>query len=212
MDRQTSYREWLDLLASPAPTPGGGGACALCGALAIALGRMVANLTLGKKRYADVEEEVRILEERGARLQGQFLELIEADAQTFAPLAAAYRLRPTTPSAKEEKARALEEGLQRAASVPLQIMERCGDVLDILEILARKGSRLALSDVGVGATLVQTTLEGAALNVAINTQGLQNRQLARELDSRAAIYLEANRQRAQALYREICAQLQGKDN
>ena len=136
-------------LASPAPVPGGGGASALAAAIGISLGDMVGELTVGKKRYADVEEDIRGLMERSQALRLRFLELVDADAEAFAPLAKAYGIPKDDPNRTE----IMENALKTACSVPMDIMRACAEALDIIEEFAAKGSRIAISDAGCGAIL-----------------------------------------------------------
>ena len=155
---------WLNTLASKAPVPGGGGASAIGGALAAALGQMVANLTVGKKKYADAEETMQELLGKLQALQKAFLNLADQDAKAFAPLAAAYALPASTEEEKQEKARIMEENLLAASLVPLHMMEKAAETLEFLEVLGEKGSRMAVSDVGVAVQFARTALTGAVMN------------------------------------------------
>ena len=176
---------WLNTLASKAPVPGGGGASAIGGALAAALGQMVANLTVGKKKYADAEETMQELLGKLQALQKAFLNLADQDAKAFAPLAAAYALQASTEEEKQEKARIMEENLLAASLVPLHMMEKAAETLEFLEVLGEKGSRMAVSDVGVAVQFARTALTGAAMNVYINTKSMKNREKAEELNTKA---------------------------
>lgn len=149
---------WGDALASKAPVPGGGGASALCGSLAAALGQMVANLTVGKKRYEDVEEEMQQSLFALNILQLELTALADKDAEVFAPLAAAYSMPSSTKEEQEEKQRVMEERLLAASLVPIQMMEKTSAVLDILGLLEEKGSKMAVSDVGVAAQMARAAL------------------------------------------------------
>ena len=141
--------KFLAELASSAPTPGGGGAAALCGALGIALGNMVGSLTLGKKKYADVQEDIAALNSRAEALRADFVALIDADAEAFAPLSKAYGIPKDDPA----RAEIMEAALKRAAEPPLEIMRRCAAALDVIADYAAKGSALAISDAGCAAAL-----------------------------------------------------------
>ena len=143
-----SCRTFVEVLASNAPTPGGGGAAALVGAVGTALGNMVGSLTVGKKKYAAVEAEMVELKGRCDRLQGELLDLVKRDADCFAPLAAAYGLPKETEEQKAHKAKVLEEATIVACSVPMEIMEKCCQAIEIIKEFADKGSRLAVSDAG----------------------------------------------------------------
>ena len=120
-----SCEEFVDVLASKAPVPGGGGASALVGAIGMALGNMVGSLTVGKKKYADVEEEMWELKGKADALQKELLALIERDAEVFEPLSKAYGMPRETEEEKAEKARVMEIVLKDACSVPMEIMEKC---------------------------------------------------------------------------------------
>ena len=169
--------EFVEVLASKAPVPGGGGASALVGAIGTALGNMVGSLTVGKKKYADVEEEMYELKGKADALQKELLHLIERDAEVFEPLSKAYGMPRNTEEEKAEKARVMEIVLKDACSVPMEIMERCCEAIDLIEVFAEKGSTLAISDAGVGATFCKAALEGASLNVFINTKSMKNLSL-----------------------------------
>ena len=165
-------------LASPAPVPGGGGASALVGAIGIALGDMVGELTVGKKKYADVEEDIRALMASAQELRVRFLALVDGDAEAFAPLAKAYGIPKGTPGRDE----IMENALKVACSVPMDIMRTCGEALDLIEEFAAKGSKLAISDAGCGAILCKAAMQAASLNVFINTKSLKDRTCAEELE------------------------------
>ena len=173
-----SCRTFVEVLASSAPAPGGGGAAALVGAIGTALGNMVGSLTVGKKKYADVEEEIIVLKARCDQLQKDLLDQIALDAKGFEPLAKAYGIPKDDPS----RDKVLEEATIVACQVPVKIMELCCEALDAIQVFAEKGSRLAVSDAGCGAVCVKAALQAASLNVFINTKTLQNRELAEEMN------------------------------
>ena len=170
--------EFVEVLGSKAPVPGGGGASALVGAVGTALGNMVGALTVGKKKYADVEEEMKELMAKATTLQDELLHLIERDAEVFEPLSKAYGMPRETEEEKAEKARVMEIVLKDACSVPMEIMEKCCEAIDLIVEFAAKGSALAISDAGVGAAFCKAALEGASLNVYINTKSMKNREYA----------------------------------
>ena len=132
--------EFVEVLASKAPVPGGGGASALVGAIGTALGNMVGSLTVGKKKYADVEEEMYELKGKMRQaLQTELLQLIERDAEVFEPLSRAYGMPRNTEEEKAEKARVMEIVLKDACSVPMEIMEKCCEAIDLIEEFAAEG-------------------------------------------------------------------------
>ena len=200
-----SIRQFSEELASSAPVPGGGGASAALGAVGIALGDMVGELTVGKKKYADVEEEIRGLMARAQKLRVRFLELIDADAEAFAPLAAAYRI----PKDTEGREEIMEQALRGAAAAPLEIMRTCGQALELTAVFAEKGSRLAVSDAGCAAVACKAALQGAYLNVIINTKSMKDRSFARELQEEADRLQTQYSALADEIYESVAKGLQG---
>lgn len=172
---------FLSELSSSAPVPGGGGASAAVGAFAAALGMMVTNLTIGKKKYADYEEEVKAVRDRLEGLRDQLIDLVDADAVAFEPLSKAYSIPKDDPA----RGTIMENALYEASIVPMKIMETILAAAQDLEFLVEKGSRLAVSDVGVGILFAQAAIEGASLNVYINTSSMTDRERAAALDARA---------------------------
>ena len=204
---KSSCEEFVDVLASKAPVPGGGGASALVGAIGIALGNMVGSLTVGKKKYADVEDTMQELLGKLKALQEDFLDLADQDAKVFAPLAAAYALPASTEEEKQEKARIMEENLLAASLVPLHMMEKAMETLTFLEVLGEKGSRMAVSDVGVAVQFARTALTGAVMNVYINTKSMKNREKAEELNAKAKELIENGTRQADEIYAKVLEQL-----
>ncbi|HIZ45160.1 MAG TPA: cyclodeaminase/cyclohydrolase family protein [Firmicutes bacterium] len=199
--------EFVEVLASKAPVPGGGGASALVGAVGTALGNMVGSLTVGKKKYADVEEEMWELKSKADILQSELLALIERDAEVFEPLAKAYGMPRETEEEKAEKARVMEIVLKDACSVPMEIMEKCCQALDLIVEFAAKGSALAISDAGVGAAFCKAALQGASLNVYINTKSMKNREYAEELNQKADAMLEKYTKIADEVFASVLGRL-----
>lgn len=199
--------EFVDVLSSKAPVPGGGGASALVGAVGTALGNMVGSLTVGKKKYADVEEEMYILKEKATKLQEELLRLVERDAEVFEPLSKAYGMPRATEEEKAEKARVMEIVLKDACSVPMEIMEKCCEAIELLEVFAEKGSTLAISDAGVGAAMCKAALLGASLNVYINTKSMKNREYAEELNAKCDAMLEKYPPMADKVFESVLGRL-----
>ena len=202
-----SCEAFVEELASKAPVPGGGGASALVGAVGTALGNMVGSLTVGKKKYADVEEEMRAMMERCTLLQGELLALADRDAEVFAPLAAAYKLPQETPSEWEEKDRVMASVLKEACLVPLEIMEKCAASLAMMEVFASKGSVMAVSDAAAGAVLCGSALRAASLNVFINTKSMKNRDEADALNERADRLLAEYLPLADRIFEQVTGKL-----
>lgn len=194
-------------LSSAKPVPGGGGACAAVGAFAAALGMMVANLTVGKKRYADAEEEIREILGRLEGLCQELTVLTDKDAECFEPLSRAYGLPKETKEEQARKEQVLEQALYEASIVPLELMETILKTMGCLEILGEKGSRLAVSDVGVGILFAQAALEGASLNVYINTKLMKNRERAQELNGKADDLIREGNAFRERTYAGVLAQI-----
>jgi formiminotetrahydrofolate cyclodeaminase len=207
MLREQSVPEFITALASRTPTPGGGGASAYGGAIGMALGSMVGNLTLGKPKYAAVQDAIREILAKAEILQQELIELVTLDAEVFEPLAQAYRLPRSTPAESKYKELRLEECLKAASSVPLQIMEKAAAAIDLHAELADKGTKMALSDVGVGALFCKAALMGASLNVYINTKLMKDRTYAAAINAQAAAMIEAFGKRADAVYAQVLQEL-----
>ena len=175
---EKSCVEFAEVLASKASVPGGGGASALVGALGVALCSMVGNFTTGKKKYAQYEEDVQRMLKDGETLRTDLLALVEADAAAFAPLAEAYAIPKEDPKHDE----LLEKATMNALKAPIEMVEKLGACLDLLEEMEVKGSRLLISDVGCGALFAGAAMEAAAMNVFVNTRGLKNRTEAEKID------------------------------
>ena len=200
---EKTIKDFIQVLSSKEPVPGGGGASALIGSIGIALGNMVGSLTVGKKKYADVEEDIKILMFKAERLAEKFQELIDKDAESFAPLASAYALPKDTEEEKAERTRVMEAALETASLAPLEIMETVCEAVDIVSEFAAKGSKLAISDAGVAAIALRSALLGASLNVFINTASMQNRSLAAELEGRANEMIEEYGAKAEKIFNSV---------
>lgn len=192
--------EFTEVLASKSAIPGGGGASALTAALGIALGSMVGNLTVGKKKYKDVEKEIRRQMQQAEVLQRELLLFIDKDAEAFEPLSKAYGLPKETEEQLEYRNKVMEEALLKASLVPLQIMETVLEAIAVLEVMAEKGSRIAVSDAGVGVQFCRAALLGASMNVFINTKLMKDREKAAQLNQRCEELMEDGVKRADAVF------------
>ena len=193
-----SCRDFTALLASDSPAPGGGGASALAGALGAALGEMVAALTLGKKRYAVVEEEIKAAAAELDVLRQKLLDTVMEDAEGFIPLSQAYRL-PKDEPGREEK---LEQATLTACAAPKKIMELACRAMELTAVMAEKGSVMAVSDAGCAAAMIKAAVDSAALNVYINTKSLKDRSEAERLNA-ACLEMQKNCE-------ELCGEIYGK--
>ena len=194
-------REFVKVLASDAPAPGGGGAAALVGAIGTALGNMVGSLTVGKKKYADVQDEIIALKAKCDELQKQLLDQVEADEVNFLPLAKAYGIPKDDPT----RDKIMDEATIIACSTPMKIMELCCEAIEAIKVFAEKGSRLAVSDAGCGAVCCKAALQSASLNVFINTKSLKNRPVAEEMNKKANDMLDKYCAMADAIFTNVRA-------
>ena len=199
--------EFVAQLSSKAPVPGGGGASALVGAIGMALGNMVGSLTVGKKKYADVQEDILALKQKADALQQRLLILMEKDAEVFEPLSRAYSLPRASEEEKAYKNEVMEAALKEACAVPLDIMYCCGEAIDIIEGFAQKGTAIAISDAGVGVAFAKAALLGASLNVFINTKAMKDRLYAEDINQKAEALLAQYQQKADEIYAGVRARL-----
>ena len=195
--------EFLEVLSSAEPVPGGGGAAALTGAIGVALGNMVGSLTVGKKKYAEVEPEIIELKKRSDELQDKLLAMVEKDAKVFEPLSKAYGLPTETEEQKAEKERVMAIVLRDASDVPVQIMELVMEALDIVERFSQIGSRLAISDAGCAAACCRAALNAASLNVFINTKSMKDREYAEKLNAHTEEMLKNGSAKADAIFEAV---------
>ncbi len=177
-EKSSAY--FLDVLASKAAVPGGGGAAALGGAIGMALSNMVGNLTVGKKKFADVEDEVKDLLAKGYKVIEELKTLIDKDAEVFEPLSKAYGLPKDTPEQVEHKAKVMEECSKVACSVPMEIMRSSFEGIKIHERMGQIGTKLAISDVGCGVVFLKAALISGSLNVIINLNTIKDEKFVKE--------------------------------
>lgn len=175
-----SCRDFNDVLASKAPVPGGGGAAALGGAIGMALSNMVGNLTVGKKKYADVEGEVKELLEKGSAVIAELERLVDKDAEVFEPLSKAYGLPRSTPEEIAYKEKTMEDCCKTACSVPMEIMRKAYEGIKIHERMGQIGTMIAISDVGCGVAFMKAALESGSLNVIINLNAIKDQTFVEE--------------------------------
>ncbi|WP_455538846.1 cyclodeaminase/cyclohydrolase family protein [Terrisporobacter sp.] len=182
MIAQKSCVDFVEVLASKAAVPGGGGAAALAGAIGMALGSMVCNLTTGKKKYAQYEEKIQEILAKAGKLQEELLSMIDKDAEGFYPLSKAYGLPTSTEEEKKYKAETMEKCLKVACEVPMNIVRLCYESIKLHEELVDKGSKLAISDVGCGVQCLRAAILSGQLNVIINVNSMKDREYAQKID------------------------------
>ena len=197
--RELSLNEFTNQLSSAAPVPGGGGASALMGAVSASLCSMVGNLTSGKKKYAEYQQDIERIIADAVRLNEDMLALIEKDAEAFEPLAKAYSIPKEEPGRDE----ILEKALYEAALAPLEIVKKSAEVSALINELTVKGSRLAISDVGVAASACVACAKGASMNVYINTKLMKNREVAADLNKQTLSLVDEVIKVCDAAYEEV---------
>jgi len=185
--KNKSCDEFIEELASKAAVPGGGGASALVGAVGVALGSMVGNLTTGKEKYAEFEEDIQRILKKAEQLQEKLMQLIDEDAEVFLPLSKAYSIPKDNPTRDQ----VMEVALKDACKVPLDIMYGCAAAIKLHEELAVKGSIMALSDVGAGVIICKAAMQAASLNVYINAKSMKDRDYAASVLNEANDLLDA---------------------
>jgi formiminotetrahydrofolate cyclodeaminase len=197
--------QFIKQLSSKAPVPGGGGASALIGAIGVSLCSMVANLTSGKKKYAEYQQDIeRILEVTQGSIS-RLMTLIEKDAEVFEPLSAAYGI----PKEDPNRDAILEKALVAACSVPMEILKEVSGILDVIVQLTVKGTRIAVSDVGVAASACRSAMESAVLNIYINTKLMKDREYALKTNSEAEEILNTGVKTCDEIYKRISDELKG---
>jgi formiminotetrahydrofolate cyclodeaminase len=204
---ELTLKEFSQRLGSGDPTPGGGGASALAGCLGAALGNMVAHLTVGRKKYAAVQEEMEAVIREETSLQEELLDLISQDAVMFEPLSKAYSMPRATQEEIEARDAVMKKALEDACQVPLRIMEKMCRTLELARDVSLKGSTAAVSDAGDAALLCRSALQGAALNVYINTKLMKDRAMAAEYNRKADQMLQQYVPVADQIYEQVLAGL-----
>jgi glutamate formiminotransferase/formiminotetrahydrofolate cyclodeaminase len=185
MDTSLSVKQYLDELSSNSPTPGGGNVSAFCGTLASSLGIMVCNLTFGKKKYLNVEEELKELKDKLENTKADFITLSRKDNEAFDKVMEAFKLPKENEEQKEARSRKIEDATVQAGLVPFQVITLCKEITPWLIIIAEKGNQNSLSDAGVALSLISTASQGAFLNVLINCESYKNNSVAVETLSKA---------------------------
>jgi methenyltetrahydrofolate cyclohydrolase len=173
--------DFLQQTASGTPVPGGGSVSALSAALGAGLAEMVANLTVGKKKYAAVESEMKEISETAANLRKKLTAEVDNDANAYQGVLAAFKMPQTTEAEKEQRARAIQEAMKNAARVPLGVAYDAMQVMDLAERVIRSGNRNAVSDGAVGAMMARTAVRGALLNVKINLVSVNDKAFVAEM-------------------------------
>ncbi|MBO4966149.1 MAG: glutamate formimidoyltransferase [Muribaculaceae bacterium] len=194
---------FADETSSESPAPGGGSISAYMGALAAALGTMVANLSAHKPGWDDRWEEFSDVAEKGRGIQDRLIALVDEDTEAFNRIMAVFAMPKKTPEEKAERAAALEAATLYATEVPLKTMKASYETFDVLEAMASKGNPASVSDAGVGTLAARSAVLGAYLNVRINAAGLKDREKAEKLLAEAASIAEKAQKREQEILKIV---------
>jgi methenyltetrahydrofolate cyclohydrolase len=203
MMTQSSVEKFLDDLASGSPTPGGGSAAAIMGAMGAALVSMVCNVTIGKKGYEGVEAEMRSVLSESERVRRRLTAMVAEDIAAFDSILAAYKLPKSTEDDKAVRAAAIQAGLRRATEVPLDCARVCAEVIALARRASEQGYLNVISDGGVGVLAGYTGLRSAALNVYINAPALKDRVFAEQATAELEKLLEFCGAESEAVYKIV---------
>jgi len=196
--------QFLDELASNSPAPGGGSVAALAGTAGVALASMVCNLTIGKKKYAEVQDEMKAVLEQTELLRKELTQLIDKDTEAFNSVMAAFGLPKGTEQEQAGRSAAIQEATKAATLVPLSVMRTCEKALLHARTVAQKGNRNSASDAGVAALMLQAGCAGAALNVRINLGGLNDTTFVQKIAQQS----NEIAQNVERLTREVLAEVE----
>ena len=205
--KKQSIELFLDELSSNKLVPGGGSASSLVAAIGISLGSMVGNLALGKKRYESLQSEIENVIAQSEKLKLEFELLIEKDAQSCEPLAKAFKLPSSSPEEISHRDEIMELALEQACTVPLNIMQKTIEAIELHDQLSKLGIKTAISDIGVGVAFCKAALEGASLSIFINTKLMKNDGTSSRLKEETEMLLQTGKQKADAIFHEVAAWL-----
>lgn len=207
MIKDQPIQQFLDGLASKSPTPGGGGAAAVMGAMGAALVSMVCNLTLGKKHYVAVEDEMAAALKQAENLRARLTDMIRADAEVFDRVMAAYGLPKETDEEKQARAEAIQAALKSATEVPLACAKACSEVVELSRVVAEKGNKSVISDAGVAVLAGYAGLKSAALNVYVNVGAIKDEGFVQSRISELNAILTGMEVSVEEIYQEVEAKL-----
>ena len=202
---ESTIDSFIKELSSDAPVPGGGGASGLVAVVGMSLGNMVMALTTGKKKYAEYQDEIESIIANANDITRALLDAMDKDAVAFEPLAKAYGLPKSTEEEIVHRNKVLEEALVVASEAPLELMEKIVEGIKVTKRVAEIGSKLAISDAGVAVQCLKAALNGASLNVFINTKMMKNRGKADEFDKRADEMIRVGNEMADEVYAKVLA-------
>ncbi len=196
-----SSKEFINAVGSNSPAPGGGSVAALSGALSAALVNMVINLTVGKEKYQEYEEELIAIRDKSIELQERLTRYVDEDTQTFNLVMEAYKLPKETDQDKSKRSAAIQDAMKKAAELPLEVAKACLEVMRFSETVVSKGNTNCLSDGGVGCLMAHAGLQGAVFNVQINLGSIKDE----EYKQRLTADIEQIEKEAEGLSKKVIA-------
>ena len=196
---ELTLKEFVDITASSDPVPGGGSISALAAALSAALSEMVASLTIGKEKYAEVQPEMKVAAEGLARLRAELLGYVQKDSEAFDLYMQALKLPKNTEEERSIRKKAMQEGLKKAAEAPLCVSKKSVKLMDYAELVVNKGNKNAITDGMIAAMLARTAVLGAALNVRINLNSIEDEEYTRLLEAELSDIEDNIKQREEIL-------------
>ena len=209
---ERSVNKFLDELASSSPAPGGGSVAALAGAIGASLTTIVCNLTIGKKKYADVEDDIKKLLEESEVLRKRFSKLVDDDTVAFNKVMEAYGLPKESEGQKALRSAAIQEATKEAALVPLEVMKHVIDALALTKVVATKGNQNSISDIGVSALMLHAASEAAALNVLLNLQSIKDVDFVGWKSEDVASLLKTSSNAAEEIMKTVRNKVNGNQN
>jgi methenyltetrahydrofolate cyclohydrolase len=203
MTANSSIATFLDDLASERPTPGGGGAAALCGAIGAALVSMVANLTIGKKNYEAVWQDLEAVNTKAEALRAELTGAIEEDVMAFNAVMAAYGLPRATEEEKAKRTASIQAALKNATLAPLRAVKACFEVIRLSATVAEKGNLNVISDAGVAVLSANAGLRSAAINVFVNAKAIKDRDFAEKQLAQVNALLARAAETTESVYQTV---------
>ncbi len=205
--KDQTLEAFLNQLASASATPGGGSAAAIMGAMGAALVSMVANLTIGKEKYNNVEADMQALLEEAEALRLCLLDAVRADVEAFDQVMAAYRLPKNTDGEKAIRSARIQEALKTATDVPLECVRLSAAVIDLSRTAMEKGNRNVISDAGVAVLAAHAALKSSALNVYVNLNAIKDAAFASQRREELMHLLAGKDEAVEEIYQQVKNQL-----
>ena len=207
MIKDKSLQVFLDELASSAPTPGGGSGAAIMGAMGAALVSMVCNLTVGKKGYEEVEDDLKDVLKQAEALRDRMTDMIRADVEVSDRLMTSYGLPKETDEEKAARSDEIQASLKEATDVPLNCARACAEAIELCRTAAEKGNLNVISDAGVAVVAADAAMKSAALNVYINVGSIRDKAFAEERSTELEKILKGADGQTREIYELVKAKL-----